>query len=64
MIKKIQSLFLSFTLIITSFIGLGQVATVAVALAAPPLRADHQASHLGGRRCAIAGPQFASGAPR
>ena len=31
MIKKIQSLFLSFALIITSFIGLGQVATTAVA---------------------------------
>ena len=29
MIKKIQSLFLSFALIITSFIGLGQVATTA-----------------------------------
>ena len=31
MIKKIQSLFLSFVLILTSFIGLGQIATVAVA---------------------------------
>ena len=31
MTKKIQSLFLSFTLIITSFIGLGHVATIAVA---------------------------------
>ena len=31
MIKKIQSLFLSFALIITSFVGLGQVATTAVA---------------------------------
>ena len=31
MIKKIQSLFLSFALIITSFVGLGQIATIAVA---------------------------------
>ena len=31
MIKKIQSLFLSFALIITSFIGLGQVTTIAIA---------------------------------
>ena len=31
MIKKIQSLFLSFALIITSFIGLGQITTIAVA---------------------------------
>jgi tripartite-type tricarboxylate transporter receptor subunit TctC len=31
MIKKIQGLFLSFALIITSFIGLGQIATIAVA---------------------------------
>ena len=31
MIKKIQSLFLSFALIITSFVGLGQVASIAIA---------------------------------
>ena len=31
MIKKIQSLLLSFALIITSFIGLGQVSTIAIA---------------------------------
>ena len=31
MIKKIQSLFLSFALIITSFIGLGKVTTIAIA---------------------------------
>ena len=31
MIKKIQSIFLCFAMIVTSFVGMGQVATVAIA---------------------------------
>ena len=35
MIKKIQSIFLCFAMIVTSFVGMGQVATVAVAAEFP-----------------------------